>query len=332
MRLGLGSGSTAAHFVRLLGERVAAGLTVVGVPTSEKTTARLRRAAGVPLDDARRDAGARPRRRRRRRDRPGLALIKGGGGALLREKIVANASERMIVIADAGKRVPELGAFPLPIEVVAFGLDATALAIERAAIELGLNAALDAQAQRRRAVRDRRRQPHARRIFWPYSRPRSPGGPARRDPRRRGARALPWPRRPCPRCFAATASRSSRHDLIRFAMKRRRGRPTEVDMKRIRCRSLSGVGGSFSAGAGALAQDAAQSDQKPLLNDLRRPSCPPETHGARDEACPAERRRPASSTRCFRPSPTRRRTRSSAPIRRCSSASSPSSTRSPCSW
>ena len=68
---------------------------------------------------------------------PSLALIKGGGGALLREKIVANASRRMIVIADAGKRVAELGAFPLPIEVVAFGLTATARAIERAAVELG---------------------------------------------------------------------------------------------------------------------------------------------------------------------------------------------------
>ncbi len=72
---------------------------------------------------------------------PGLALIKGGGGALLREKIVANASDRMIVIADATKRVAVLGAFPLPIEVVKFGLAATLRAIERAAAELGLQVA-----------------------------------------------------------------------------------------------------------------------------------------------------------------------------------------------
>ena len=142
MRLGLGSGSTAAHFVRLLGPRVAAGLDVVGVPTSEET-ARIAREAGVPLTtleetpeldldiDGADEIG------------PGLALVKGGGGALLREKIVAAASGCMIVIADAGKRVTELGAFPLPVEVVEFGLPATALAIERAAIELGLNAAFD---------------------------------------------------------------------------------------------------------------------------------------------------------------------------------------------
>ncbi len=142
MRLGLGSGSTAAHFLTLLGRRVADGLDVAGVPTSE-ATARLARAAGVPLTtldenpeldldvDGADEIG------------PGLALIKGGGGALLREKIVAAASARMIVVADMGKRVDELGAFPLPIEVAPFGLAATALAIERAAVELGLPAALD---------------------------------------------------------------------------------------------------------------------------------------------------------------------------------------------
>lgn len=142
MRLGLGTGSTAAHFVTLLGRRVAGGLDVVGVPTSE-ATAELARRAGIRLTtldetpeldldvDGADEIG------------PGLALIKGGGGALLREKIVAAASQRMIVIADAGKHVGELGAFPLPIEVVAFGLTATALAVERAAVELGLNVAID---------------------------------------------------------------------------------------------------------------------------------------------------------------------------------------------
>ena len=142
MRLGLGSGSTAALFVALLGERVASGLSVVGVATSE-ASAEIARKAGVPLalldDEPELDLdvdGA---------DEigPGLALIKGGGGALLREKIVAAASRRMIVIADASKRVATLGAFPLPIEVAAFGLVATARAIERAATELGLSGDID---------------------------------------------------------------------------------------------------------------------------------------------------------------------------------------------
>jgi ribose 5-phosphate isomerase A len=142
MRVGLGSGSTAQLFVTLLGQRVAEGLDVAGVPTSEGT-ARVARQAGVPLTtleqtpeldldvDGADEIG------------PGLALIKGGGGALLREKIVAAASARMIVIADAGKRVAQLGAFPLPIEAVPFGLTATVLAVERVAVELGLPAAID---------------------------------------------------------------------------------------------------------------------------------------------------------------------------------------------
>jgi ribose 5-phosphate isomerase A len=141
MRLGLGSGSTAAHFVRLLGERVHAGLKIVGVPTSGRTE-EIAREAGVPLTtldetpeldldvDGADEIG------------PSLALIKGGGGALLREKIVANASKRMIVVADSAKRVPELGAFPLPIEVVAFGMNATIRAIQKAAGELGLEPAI----------------------------------------------------------------------------------------------------------------------------------------------------------------------------------------------
>jgi ribose 5-phosphate isomerase A len=73
---------------------------------------------------------------------PELALIKGGGGALLREKIVAAASRSMVVIADRSKRVDVLGAFPLPIEVNRFGLKATELAIARAAAELGLGGPL----------------------------------------------------------------------------------------------------------------------------------------------------------------------------------------------
>jgi ribose 5-phosphate isomerase A len=136
MRLGLGTGSTARHFVTLLGERVRGGLDVVGVPTSEATRADAER-AGIPLTtlddmpeldltvDGADEIG------------PGLTLIKGGGGALLREKIVAAASGRMIVIADASKHVPLLGRFPLPIEVVPFGVTATRRAVEAVAAECG---------------------------------------------------------------------------------------------------------------------------------------------------------------------------------------------------
>ena len=120
MRLGLGTGSTAKHFVDLLGERVAAGLDVVCVPTSEVTRAQAQ-ALGIRLttldetprldlaiDGADEIDGE-------------LRLIKGGGGALLREKIVAAASDRFVVIADHSKRVRMLGAHPLPVEVVPFG-------------------------------------------------------------------------------------------------------------------------------------------------------------------------------------------------------------------
>lgn len=125
MALGLGTGSTAAHFVRLLGERIARGLEGVrGTPTSE-ATASLARACGVPLfaidDDVAIDLavdGA---------DEidPNLGLIKGGGAALLREKIVAAAARRFVVIADASKRVDRLGAFPLPVEIEPFGAQRT---------------------------------------------------------------------------------------------------------------------------------------------------------------------------------------------------------------
>lgn len=129
MKVGLGTGSTAAWFVRLLSERIhREGLAIVGVATSS-TTVFLAQDLGVPLtslDEAGTldltvdgtdefDAG--------------LNLIKGGGAALLREKIVAAASERMIVIADDSKRVSELGAFPLPVEVIRFGVEFTRTAI-----------------------------------------------------------------------------------------------------------------------------------------------------------------------------------------------------------
>lgn len=141
MRLGIGTGSTAEEFVRLLAEKVASGLTVEGVPTSERT-ARLCVELGVPLKsldelpelDLTIDGADEVDGR--------LRLVKGGGGALLREKIVAAASKRMIVIADESKMVSILGAFPLPIEINAFGQVATRIAIERAAERLGLSGAL----------------------------------------------------------------------------------------------------------------------------------------------------------------------------------------------
>lgn len=128
MRIGLGTGSTARHFVELLGARVAEGLKVIGVPTSE-VTARQARDLGIPLSDL--DTLDRLDLTVDGADEidPALNLIKGGGGALLREKIVAAASDTMLVIADGSKYVETLGRFPLPIEVNRFGLGATTRAI-----------------------------------------------------------------------------------------------------------------------------------------------------------------------------------------------------------
>jgi len=128
MVVGLGTGSTAAHMIRELGRRGREGLRITGVPTSDAAAA-LAREEGIALADL--DGDARPDLTIDGADEVDdeLNLIKGGGGALLREKIVATASARMIVIADAAKRVASLGAFPLPVEVVPFGLGATRGAI-----------------------------------------------------------------------------------------------------------------------------------------------------------------------------------------------------------
>ena len=136
MKLGLGTGSTAAWMVRCLGERIREeGLKVVGVPTSTRT-AELARQVGVPimsLDEAKwldlTIDGA---------DEidPQLTLIKGGGAALLQEKIVATASDQMIVIADAAKDVAQLGAFPLPVEVIPFGWQTSKALIEEMLVSL----------------------------------------------------------------------------------------------------------------------------------------------------------------------------------------------------
>ncbi len=138
MKLGIGTGSTAEEFVRLLAERVHAGLSIVGVPTSERTAA-LCRELGVPLATLDEQPALNLTVDGADEIDRALSLIKGGGGALLREKIVAAASARMIVIADRSKLVDTLGRFPLPIEVNKFGLKATELAIGRAAAGLGLN-------------------------------------------------------------------------------------------------------------------------------------------------------------------------------------------------
>ena len=137
MRLGIGTGSTAEAFVRLLAERVAAGLSVVGVATSERTAALCRELA-VPLSTLEETPELDLTIDGADEIDPELNLIKGGGGALLREKIVAAASSRMIVIADRSKLVETLGRFPLPIEVNRFGLRATELAIRACAAKLGL--------------------------------------------------------------------------------------------------------------------------------------------------------------------------------------------------
>lgn len=142
MKLGLGSGSTAAIFVELLGAKVRAGLDIVGVPTSQGT-AKLAEKAGIrlaTLDEV--DAldltidGA---------DEVDalLRLIKGGGGAHLREKIVASASDRLVIIADQSKKVDVLGKFPLPIEVIPFGLVSTCRYIEMAAEVAGCEGLLE---------------------------------------------------------------------------------------------------------------------------------------------------------------------------------------------
>jgi ribose 5-phosphate isomerase A len=136
MRLGLGTGSTAKYFVELLGERVRAGLDVVGVPTSEATRAlaeklciKLTTLDETPELDLTVDGAD--------EIAPDLTLIKGGGGALLREKIVASASARMLVIADKSKCVSQLGRVPLPVEIVPFGAQATRRAVEAAASAAG---------------------------------------------------------------------------------------------------------------------------------------------------------------------------------------------------
>ena len=141
MKLGLGSGSTAHAFVEVLGAAVAGGLEVIGVPTSE-ATGQQARGLGIRLTtldgcseldltvDGADEIDA------------DLRLIKGGGGALLREKIVAASSKQMLVIVDSSKKVDRLGAFPLPVEVVPFGLASTRRRLTQTCAALGLSGSI----------------------------------------------------------------------------------------------------------------------------------------------------------------------------------------------
>lgn len=131
MKVGLGTGSTANHFIDALGAKVKDGFEVLAVPTSRQTRDRATK-LGIPLTDLEKHPfldltvdGADEFDDR-------FQLIKGGGGALLLEKIVASSSRYMIVVADESKKVGMLGRFPLPVEVVPFGVKATAWKIERA--------------------------------------------------------------------------------------------------------------------------------------------------------------------------------------------------------
>ena len=136
MKLGLGTGSTAAKLVQVLGERVRGGLDVICVPTSDATR-KLAEAAGLRLSTLDDELHLDLTIDGTDEIDPVLTLIKGGGGALLREKIVATASDRMVVIADVSKKVANLGRFPLPVEVVPFGAAATRNMVAAMVREIG---------------------------------------------------------------------------------------------------------------------------------------------------------------------------------------------------
>ena len=135
--VGLGTGSTAAHFIQLLGEQVKNGLGIRGIPTSDRSR---EQAAGLgislttldecPQIDVTVDGADEVD--------PQLRLIKGGGGALLREKIVASATKQLVIVADATKRVPVLGKFPLPVEVIKFAQAVVMKKIEALGAQVGL--------------------------------------------------------------------------------------------------------------------------------------------------------------------------------------------------
>jgi ribose 5-phosphate isomerase A len=138
MVVGLGTGSTARYVVLALGERVKAGLTIKGVPTS-RDTAELARQSGIPLLETEDSWAIDVDIDGADQVDPQLNLIKGGGGALLKEKIVATAARQVIIVVDHTKLVPALGnSFPLPVEVIPFGWGSTARQID----ELGMKPVL----------------------------------------------------------------------------------------------------------------------------------------------------------------------------------------------
>lgn len=149
MLVGLGSGSTAAHAIRLLGERVREGLHIQAIATSE-ASAQLAKAAGISVIAFDHDRKIDLTIDGADEIAPGMQLIKGGGGALLHEKIVAAASSKLLIIADSSKLVQRLGAFPLPVEVVRFGWAALSDRLHA----LGANPALRLGPQREPFVTD----------------------------------------------------------------------------------------------------------------------------------------------------------------------------------
>lgn len=135
--VGLGTGSTAEHVVRLLAARVKDGLRIVGIPTSSRTR-ELAASIGIPLATLEEHPEIDVTIDGADELDPALDLVKGGGGALLREKVIASASRRLVIVADSTKRVDVLGAFPLPVEVIAFARPL----IERRLAALGARPAL----------------------------------------------------------------------------------------------------------------------------------------------------------------------------------------------
>src|SRR5579863_731792 len=143
--LGLGTGSTAAYFIQLLGEQVKKGLRIRGIPSSDRSREQAA-GLGIPLTtldecqqidvtvDGADEVDAE------------LRLIKGGGGALLREKIVASATKQLVIVADATKRVPVLGRFPLPVEVIKFAQAVVMKKIEALGAKVALRLATDGKA------------------------------------------------------------------------------------------------------------------------------------------------------------------------------------------
>jgi ribose 5-phosphate isomerase A len=140
--VGLGTGSTAAYFIQLLGEEVKNGLRIRGIPSSDRSREQAA-GLGIPLTtleecpqiDVTVDGADEVD--------PQLRLIKGGGGALLREKIVASATKQLVIVADATKRVPVLGKFPLPVEVIKFARAVVAKKIEALGAAVGLRQGAD---------------------------------------------------------------------------------------------------------------------------------------------------------------------------------------------